>query len=94
MPIPGHAGRARRPSIPSWVVAIPSPAARFSPSDAGSIPTNAAISSVEDVRMILIIRSVPMLPEPMIATLVRSAIAHSSPYWNDTSPSPPTAART
>ena len=34
------------------------------------MPTMAAISSVPDRRMILIIRSVPMLPEPMTATLV------------------------
>ena len=34
------------------------------------MPTMAAISSVRDKRMILNIRSVPMFPEPMTATLV------------------------
>ena len=54
-------GRRRRPSA----------AARARPSDAGSMPTIAPISSVCDRRMTLIIRSVPILPEPMIATLSR-----------------------
>jgi hypothetical protein len=35
----------------------------------GRIPTMTPISSTLDRRMILIIRSVPMLPEPMMATL-------------------------
>ena len=45
-------------------------AARASPSESGSIPTIAPISRCCAVRMTLIIRSVPMLPDPMIATFV------------------------
>ena len=58
-----------RPSTPSWVVATPMRAARARPSEAGSIPTMAPISRCLALRKILIIRSVPMLPEPMMATL-------------------------
>jgi hypothetical protein len=46
-------------------------AARARPSEAGSMPTIAAISRCLPPRMILIMRSVPMLPEPMIAALHR-----------------------
>jgi len=37
------------------------------------MPTNAPISSTLDVRITFIIRSVPILPEPMIATLIFGA---------------------
>ncbi len=59
-----------RPSTPSAVVATPMRLANASPSDAGSMPTRAPISNVRDVRSTLIIRSVPMFPLPMMATLV------------------------
>src|SRR5699024_3937771 len=58
-----------RPSMPSAVVATPSRAARAKPSDSGSMPTSAAISRLSPWRRILIIRSVPILPEPITATL-------------------------
>ena len=48
----------------------PMRAARASPSESGSMPTNAAASRLSEVCRILIIRSVPILPEPMMATLV------------------------
>jgi hypothetical protein len=41
------------------------------------MPTKAPISSTSDRRMTLIIRSVPILPDPMIATFV-FAIAQAS----------------
>src|SRR5690606_19333124 len=57
--------------MPSLVVRTPRRAARARPSDCGSTPTSAAISSAPLVlRRILIIRSVPILPEPMIATFL------------------------
>src|SRR5581483_11938018 len=52
--------------MPLSVVAIPSSRARASPSDVGSIPTS-QVSSSHSLRSSLYIRSVPMLPEPMIA---------------------------
>ena len=38
------------------------------------MPTMAPISRVSEIRSTLIIRSVPMLPEPITATLVLSLI--------------------
>ena len=67
MPMPANSGSATSPSMPPAVVVTPSLVARASPSDTGSIPTIAAISRTLERRMILIIRSVPILPEPMIA---------------------------
>src|SRR5258708_32822056 len=43
--------------------------ARANPSDEASTPTRAPISSDVDFRKTLIIKSVPMLPDPMMATL-------------------------
>jgi hypothetical protein len=37
--------------------------------ESGSIPINAASSNVDEFRNTLTIKSVPMFPEPMIATL-------------------------
>ena len=42
--------------------------ARFSPSESASIPAKAVTSSTSEVRKILMRRSVPMFPEPMMAT--------------------------
>src|SRR5271167_920296 len=53
--------------MPSWVVGTPSRLARARPSDCGSMPTIAPISRFFEVRITLIIRSVPILPDPMIA---------------------------
>src|SRR5882672_11966824 len=58
----------RRPSSPSWVANIPRRRARASPSESGSTPTMAPIWSALPWRMTLIIKSVPMFPDPMIAT--------------------------
>src|SRR3546814_97877 len=63
-------GSAISPSRPSAVIGTPSRSARFRPSDSGSITTNAPISSTSDRRITFIIRSVTILPDPMIATLV------------------------
>jgi len=63
-------GIAMSPSTPSWVVGTPNRAARASPSESGSMPTMAPISRVSESRSTLIIRSVPMLPEPITATFV------------------------
>ena len=52
-----------------WLGDAPSFLALASPPDSGSIPINAASSSVEEFRSTLIIKSAPMFPEPMIATL-------------------------
>src|SRR5450830_841106 len=57
-----------RPSTPSWVVDTPRRRARARPSEAASMPTITAISRCWPWRRILIIRSVPILPEPMMAT--------------------------
>ena len=70
MPMSANSGMASSPSTPSAVVGTPIRAARASPSEAGSIPTIAPISRTDEVRMTLIIRSVPMLPGPTTATLV------------------------
>jgi class 3 adenylate cyclase len=64
-------GMSTRPFTPSAVVGTPSRCARRKPSESGSIPTIAPISSSCDSRSTLIIRSVPILPEPITATLVR-----------------------
>ncbi|KAM9862958.1 hypothetical protein ACI1US_01198 [Leucobacter sp. BZR 635] len=61
---------AMRPSMPSCVVGMPRRAARASPSEAGSMPTIAPISSVSLRRITLNMRSVPMLPGPIMATRV------------------------
>ena len=58
---------AMRPSTPVEIAATPRRAARARPSDSGSMPTMALTARIPLPRMILIIRSVPMLPEPMIA---------------------------
>ena len=73
-----------RPSTPSWVIATPMRAARARPSEAGSMPTIAPISRCRALRRILIIRSVPILPEPMMATLsflfiIVASVARKSP---------------
>ncbi|MNR24328.1 hypothetical protein D3C85_1414010 [compost metagenome] len=72
-----------RPSTPSWVTATPMRWARARPSEAGSMPTMTAISRCLALRRILIIKSVPMLPEPMMATLslfiVVASFARKSP---------------
>src|SRR5271165_2059874 len=65
-------GMASNPSMPCEEVGTPSRLARARPSDSGSMPIIAAIVNGPAVRRILIIRSVPMLPEPMIATGNRS----------------------
>ena len=57
---------SRTQSMPVSGASIPSALALVSPSLAGSMPTRATRSSTSD-RISLIIRSVPMLPEPMIA---------------------------
>jgi hypothetical protein len=59
---------AKSPATPSAVVGTPIRAARARPSDAGSMPTMAPTVKGPSLRRILIIRSVPMLPEPMMAT--------------------------
>ncbi len=66
-------GISSSPSTPRAVVATFIRPARASPSDAGSMPTMAATCSAGDNRLILIIRSVPMLPDPMITapTVIR-----------------------
>ena len=79
MPISFQTGRRRSPSIPSWVVATPSRWARANPSDWGAMPTSAPTSSTSDVRITLIIRSVPILPEPMMATLIFVLLAAPFP---------------
>ena len=58
------------PSIPLSVISIPNVFARARPSEFGSIPTRTAMSKTVDVRIILIIRSVPIFPEPIMATFV------------------------
>src|SRR5688572_28800854 len=68
MPTCSNSGIRSNPSTPSTVVATPMRRARARPSDAGSMPTMAATVRGPPARLILIIRSVPMLPEPMIAT--------------------------
>jgi hypothetical protein len=74
-----HRRRGRRPLCRGGHAS----AARASPSDAGSIPTRAPISSVPELRSTLIIRSVPMLPLPMIAILVdmENASGRIGPMW-------------
>ena len=72
-------GISSRPSMPSCVTGTSSRAARASPSEFGSMPTIAPISRFSDMRMILIIRSVPILPEPMIAHVI---FAHVCPLAN------------
>ncbi len=74
--------------MPCEEVGTPRRLARASPSESGSIPTIAAISNKPAPppgvapdplrRRILIIRSVPMLPEPMIATGNRSVLMSCS----------------
>jgi hypothetical protein len=61
-------GIAKSPSTPLAVVGTPIRAARAKPSEAGSMPAIAPTVSGPSLRRILIIRSVPMLPEPTMAT--------------------------
>jgi hypothetical protein len=70
IPISSKPSIAISPSTPSDVVGTFIRWARARPSESGSMPTIAPISSTSECRMTLIIRSVPMLPDPMIATLV------------------------
>src|ERR1700722_12182965 len=70
-PISSNPARAISPSTPSAVVGTFSRAARASPSEDGSMPTTAPISKFRDSRITLIIRSVPILPDPITATFVR-----------------------
>ncbi len=53
--------------MPSCVVTTPSRCARARPSDCGSTPTIATVSRFRPCRSSLIMRSVPMFREPMIA---------------------------
>jgi acyl-CoA synthetase (AMP-forming)/AMP-acid ligase II len=62
-------GRSIRPRTPPAVVATSCFLARAKPSEAGSMPTIAPISSDDD-RSTFTMRSVPMFPEPITATLV------------------------
>src|SRR5882762_7881247 len=71
MPISPKPGRAIIPSTPSAVVATFSRAARANPSEAASMPTIAPNSRFCDTRITLIIRSVPILPDPIAATFIR-----------------------
>src|SRR5258706_801124 len=61
--------------MPWCVVMIPRARAIASPSDSGSIPTTAASSMVSEPLSSFIIRSVPILPDPMLVafTLFTSA---------------------
>ncbi|ADI04565.1 hypothetical protein SBI_01444 [Streptomyces bingchenggensis BCW-1] len=58
----------------SWAVATFCRRAWARSSEAGSMPAIATISRPSDSRSTLIIRSVPMLQDPMIATFVRAFI--------------------
>jgi hypothetical protein len=60
-----------KPSMPSVVVAKPSCRARAKPSESGIMPA-ISIGRRRALRLSLYMRSVPMLPEPRIATAVRS----------------------
>src|SRR3984893_5095583 len=70
-PMSSNPARAINPSTPSAVVGTLSRAARASPSEVGSMPTIAPISKFCDRLITLIIRSVPILPDPITATFVR-----------------------
>src|ERR1700722_17702568 len=72
----------RRPSTPFAVVRRPRLAARFSPSDAGSIPTSQT-GSIHSLRSALMTRSGPMFPEPMIAALIFFIASSSGSYEAD-----------
>ena len=63
-----NSGSLTKPSTPSAVIAAPIRLARANPSEFGSIPTMATHLSDLLLRMILIMRSVPILPEPIMAT--------------------------
>src|SRR5699024_2951587 len=65
------------PSTPSCVVFTPKLRARANPSESGSIPTTVSIATFAPCSKILIIRSVPILPEPIIAARTFSTIHHS-----------------
>jgi hypothetical protein len=66
------------PSMPSVVIANPSWRARASPSDSGTMP--AMITGRRDVLLLSLYRSsVPMLPDPKIATQICSM---NFPYAN------------
>ncbi|MNT20718.1 hypothetical protein D3C72_1560330 [compost metagenome] len=54
--------------MPCAVTGTPMREARARPSEAGSMPTMVPIVRCRPWRMTLIIRSVPILPEPMMAT--------------------------
>src|SRR5690606_12243988 len=69
MSMSAKAGMRASPSTPSAVVPTPMRAARCRPSEAGSMPTMATTSRCWPWRSILIMRSVPMLPLPMMAAL-------------------------
>src|SRR4051794_7076753 len=58
---------SRRPSRPVLEIAMPARAALASPGESGSMPATPASSSA-GLRPTLAIRSVPMLPEPMMIT--------------------------
>src|SRR5258706_3009440 len=70
MRISSNPGIPANSSMPPASAGTPIRRARARPSDSGSIPTSAPISRTVEVRSTLIIRSVPMFPEPRIATLV------------------------
>jgi hypothetical protein len=70
MSISSTSAMAIKPLTPSCVVATPMRLARARPSESGSTPTITATCKVGEVRRILIMRSVPMLPDPMMATFV------------------------
>jgi hypothetical protein len=65
-----NASSSSSPSTPPAVTATSRADARARPSLAGSIPAIAAMSSTVERRS-FVIRSVPMLPEPMIAARCR-----------------------
>src|SRR5229473_7217069 len=54
--------------IPSWLARMPRERARASPSEAGSMPVNSTNSICPGCLRSLYIKSLPILPDPMIAT--------------------------
>src|SRR5690606_13072034 len=76
-------GSFSSPSIPSWVVGTPSRAARARPSELGSIPTMAPMLRYLLWRSTLIIRSVPILPEPIMATAILGFVMCVTPNKED-----------
>ena len=66
-------GKANKPSKPSCVVGTPKSLARFKPSDLASMPTIAPMRKLVSLFFkIFFIKSVPILPEPMMAAAIFS----------------------